>query len=133
MEAVAKLKNCPMSARKMRMVAYTIRNKQVDKALDILKYTQKEGGIWLEKLLLSAINNWEQKSNEVPDDYDLYIKTLLVDEGPTLKRFRPVPYGRAHRIRKRTNHVTIVVDNKKAIAADSDVYEDDAEDDNYEE
>jgi len=137
MEAVAKLKNCPMSARKMRMVAHTIRNKDVDKALDILKYTQKEGGMWLEKLLLSAINNWEQKSKEVPDDYELYIKTLLVDEGPTLKRFRPVPYGRAHRIRKRTNHVTIVVDNKIAIAADNEEYEDedydDADDENYEE
>ncbi len=136
MEAVAKLKNCPMSARKMRMVAHTIRNKDVDKALDILKYTQKEGGIWLEKLLLSAINNWEQKSKEVPDDYELYIKTLLVDEGQTLKRFRPVPYGRAHRIRKRTNHVTIVVDNKIAISADNQDLEDadyEGDDENIEE
>ncbi len=127
MEAVAKLKNCPMSARKMRMVAYTIRNKEVDKALDILKFTKKEGGVWLEKLLLSAIDNWKQKTNDEPDDHRLFIKTLLVDEGAQLKRFRPAPYGRAHRIRKRTNHVTIVVENKIECAADVDVEEVEAE------
>ncbi len=109
MEAVAKLRNCPMSARKMRLVADNIRGKDVATALDILRFSKREGAYWLEKVLLSAINNWEQKTGEDAAEYDLYIKTLLVDEGPFLKRFRPAPHGRAHRIRKRTNHVTVVV------------------------
>jgi len=113
MQAVAKLRNCPMSARKMRLVADNIRGKDVDAALDILKFTRKEAATWLEKLLLSAINNWEQKtSGQDPDEYELYISEILVNQGPQLKRIRPVPYGRAHRIRKHTNHVTIVVDNR---------------------
>ena len=114
MEAVAKLRNVPMSARKMRLVVDVIRGKKVDEALDILRFTKKEAATWLEKLLISAIANWEYKLNgiEDADDYGLYIKTAFVDEGTSLKRFRPAPHGRAHRIRKRTNHVTIVVANR---------------------
>lgn len=113
MEAVAKLRNVQMSARKMRLVVDNIRGKNVDEALSILRYTKKEAAVWLEKLVLSAIANWENKLDglENPDDYDLYIKTAFVDQGPMLKRFRPAPHGRAHRIRKHSNHVTIVVEN----------------------
>ncbi len=114
MEAVAKLKNCPMSARKMRQVVDIIRGKSVDDALNILRFTKKEAAVWLEKLVLSAIANWEVKNNMTlnADDYDLYIKEIFSDEGTFLKRFRPAPHGRAHRIRKRTNHVTLVVENR---------------------
>ena len=114
MEAVAKLRNVPMSARKMRLVVDAIRGKKVDDALDILRFTKKEAATWLEKLLISAIANWEYKLGgaEDADDYGLYIKTAFVDEGTMLKRFRPAPHGRAHRIRKRTNHVTLIVANR---------------------
>ncbi len=114
MEARAKLRNCPMSARKMRMVVDLIRGKRVDEAFNILKFTKKEGAIWLEKLLLSAVSNWEQGTGGGfnAEDYDLYIKTIFSDEGTMLKRFQPAPHGRAHRIRKRTNHVTLIVENK---------------------
>jgi len=117
MEAVAKLKNCPMSARKMRLVVDVIRGRQVGEALDTLKYTKKEAAIWLEKLLLSAISNWEYKNGMSlnADDYDLFVKTAFVGQGPMLKRFRPAPHGRAHRIRKHSNHVTLVVENRKEI------------------
>lgn len=120
MEAIAKLKNVPMSARKMRLVVDNIRGKNVDQALDILRFTKKEASTWLEKLVLSAIANWEYKLDglENADDYKLVIKTAFVDEGTMLKRFRPAPHGRAHRIRKRTNHVTIVVENRKALPAE---------------
>ncbi|WP_235296797.1 50S ribosomal protein L22 [Portibacter marinus] len=114
MEAVAKLRNCPMSARKMRLVVDLIRGKRVDEALNILKYTKKEAAAWLEKLLLSAISNWENKNDMLysADEYDLFVKTVFSDEGTMLKRFRPAPHGRAHRIRKRTNHVTLIVENR---------------------
>jgi large subunit ribosomal protein L22 len=117
MEAIAKLRNVPMSARKMRMVVDTIRGKSVEEALNILKYTKREAGEWLEKLLLSAVSNWENKTDMMhsADDFDLVIKTAFVDEAGMLKRFRPAPHGRAHRIRKRSNHVTVVVENKIAI------------------
>ena len=103
-----------MSARKMRLVVDNIRGRNVNEALDILEYTKKEAAVWLEKVLLSAIANWEYKLNMgvSPDDYDLVIKTAFVDEGSFLKRIRPAPHGRAHRIRKRTNHITIVVENR---------------------
>jgi len=119
MEAVAKLRNCPMSARKMRLVVDLIRGKSVDDALNILKYTKKEAAVWVEKLLLSAISNWENKTDMTysADEYDLYVKSVFSDEGTMLKRFRPAPHGRAHRIRKRTNHVTLVVENKVVIEA----------------
>ena len=114
MEAVAKLKNCPMSARKMRLVVDNIRGKSIDDALNILRFTKKEAATWLDKLVLSAIANWEHKNNMTvsADDYDLFIKEAFVDEGTMLKRFRPAPHGRAHRIRKRTNHVTLIVENR---------------------
>ena len=116
MEALARLRNCPMSARKMRLVVDNIRGKSVDDALNILKYTNKEASIWLEKVILSAISNWANKSDSLsPEDYGLYVKTAFVDGGSMLKRFRPAPHGRAHRIRKRMNHVTIVVENKLKI------------------
>ena len=120
MEAVAKLRKCPMSARKMRLVVDVIRGKNVDEALNLLKFTNKEAATWLEKLVLSAISNWEYKTGmaESADDYDLIIKTAFVDEGVTLKRFRPAPHGRAHRIRKRTNHVTLVVENRTPLQRD---------------
>jgi len=121
MEAVAKLKNCPMSARKMRMVANLIRGKEVSEALNVLRFNTKEGSRWLEKLLLSAVANWEYTNTESAsaDEHGLFIKTALVDEGTMLKRFRPAPHGRAHRIRKRTNHVTLVVENKIPLRSDS--------------
>lgn len=114
MEAVAKLKNCHMSARKMRLVVDLIRGKDIDEALDILRFTKKEAAIWVEKALLSAIANWEYKTEglDEADDYDLYIKEIFADQGTILKRFRPAPHGRAHRIRKRTCHVTLVVENR---------------------
>lgn len=117
MEAIAKLKSVPMSARKMRLVVDNIRGKGVNDALDIVRFSKQEAGIWLEKLLLSAIANWSQKSAgaEDPDTYDLYVKTAFVDQGSQLKRFRPAPQGRAHRIRKHSNHVTIVVENRKPL------------------
>lgn len=114
MEAVAKLRNCPMSARKMRLVVDLIRNKNVDESFNILKYNKKEASVWLEKLLLSAVSNWENKNDMVydADDYDLYIKAAMVNQGTFLKRFRPRAQGRAARIRKHTNHVTLVVENR---------------------
>ncbi len=120
MEAVAKLKNCPMSPRKMRLMVDLIRGKNVTEALDILKFSKKEASILLEKLLLSAIANWEYKNDNVyeADDFDLYVKTAFSDGGTSLKRFRPAPHGRAHRIRKRTNHVTLVVENRVNIDAE---------------
>lgn len=111
--AIAKLNNCPTSPRKMRLVADIIRGKNVNDALNILKFTQKEAAGRLEKLLLSAINNWEQKNEgERSADAGLYIKTINVDSGRMLKRIQPAPQGRAHRIRKRSNHVTLIVDNR---------------------
>jgi large subunit ribosomal protein L22 len=117
MEAVAKLKNCPMSARKMRLVVDNIRGKNVVDALGILRYTNKEAAVWLEKLLLSAVNNWEQKSgmDGASDDYDLVVKTAFVDPGTIIYRFLPAPQGRAYRVRKRRNHVTLVVANRVAL------------------
>jgi len=113
MEALARLKNCPMSARKMRLVVDNIRGKSVDDALNILKFTNKEAATWLGKLVLSAISNWANKTDSSnPEDYKLFIKTAFVDGGSVLKRFRPAPHGRANRIRKRMNHVTLIVENK---------------------
>jgi len=115
MEAVAKLKNVPTSPRKMRMVADVIRGMDVNKALYLLKYEPKEGAARLEKLLLSAISNWQQANEDVNlEDADLFIKSINVDGGKILKRLRPAPQGRAHRIRKRSNHVTLVLDSRNA-------------------
>lgn len=109
-----------MSARKMRLAVDLVRGKKADEALSILRFTKKEAAVWLEKVVLSAIANWEYKlgGGESADAYDLYISEAFSDEGTMLKRFRPAPHGRAHRIRKRTNHVTIVVENRIPVAAD---------------
>jgi large subunit ribosomal protein L22 len=109
----ARLNNCPTSPRKMRLVADLIRGKEVNKALGILRYTKKEAAQRLEKLLLSAIANWQNKNEGVRiEDSNLYVKSIFVDSGRVLKRLRPAPQGRAYRIRKRSNHVTIFVDSK---------------------
>ena len=100
-----------MSARKMRLAADIIRGKEVEKALSILKYTRKEAASWLEKLLTSAIANWSVLTGEEADDYQLKVAAVWVDQGPQLKRFRPAPHGRAHRIRKHSCHVTLHVTN----------------------
>jgi large subunit ribosomal protein L22 len=117
MEAVARFKSCPMSARKMRLVIDNIRGKNVSEAIGILRYTNKEAATWLTKVLMSAVANWEVKTELDPAEYDLYIKTAFSDAATMLKRFQPAPQGRAHRIRKRTNHITLVVENRKAIEA----------------
>jgi large subunit ribosomal protein L22 len=111
-----------MSARKMRLVVDNIRGKQVNEALDILRFSKQEAAVWLEKALLSAVANWEYKldGTESADDFDLYVKTAFVDEAGMLRRFRPAPHGRAHRIRKRSNHVTLVVENRKPLATDEE-------------
>lgn len=109
----ASLRNCPTSPRKMRLVADMIRGKEVNKALGILKYSKQDASDRLEKLLLSAIANWQSKNEGVRiEDSNLYVKSINVDGGRSLKRLRPAPQGRAHRIRKRSNHVTIFVDSK---------------------
>jgi large subunit ribosomal protein L22 len=108
--AFAKLNNCPTSPRKMRLVADLVRGERVEKALNILKFNQKEASSKLEKLLLSAIANWQSKNEEASiEDAELIVKEIRVDGGAMLKRLRPAPQGRAHRIRKRSNHVTLVV------------------------
>ncbi len=125
MEAVAKLKSVPMSVRKMRQVVDNIRGKDIETALNLLRFTKRESAEWLEKLLLSAIANWEYKTGGVEnaDDYDLYIKTAFSDAGSQLKRFRPAPHGRAHRIRKHSCHVTLVVENRVALPSDVEAEE----------
>ena len=112
MEAVAKLNNCPLSPRKMRLVADQIRGINVNKALGILKFNKKQAySKYVEKLLLSAIANWQLKNNEkVDDETGLIIKSIFVNQGRTLKRLSPAPQGRAYRIRKRSNHITMIVD-----------------------
>ena len=113
MEAVAKLNNVPTAPRKMRLVADMVRGRRVNEALNILKFEPKYGAEKIEKLLLSAIANWQVKNeDERLEDADLYIKEIRVDGGRILKRLRPAPQGRAHRIRKRSNHVTIIVDSQ---------------------
>lgn len=108
--AFAKLNNCPTSPRKMRLVADQVRGAGVEKALAILRFSPKQASRRLEKLLLSAIANWQAKNEEASiEDADLFIKEITVDSGRMLKRLRPAPQGRAHRIRKRSNHVTVVL------------------------
>lgn len=117
MEAVARLRNQPTSPRKMRLLVDLIRGKEVEEALNILKFSTKHPSLPLEKLLLSAIANWRVK-NEGQDvaAANLIVKTAFVDGGRTLKRMNPAPQGRAYRLRKRSNHVTLVVDSKPAPA-----------------
>ena len=111
--AFAKLNNCPTSPRKMRLVADIIRGEDVDKALHILKFNPKEASARLEKLLLSALANWEAKNEGARmEDSQLFVKEVTVDSGRMLKRIQPAPQGRAHRIRKRSNHVTLVLGSR---------------------
>ena len=115
--AFAKLTNVPTSPRKLRLVADLVRGKEVFRALGILKFSNKEAAARLEKLLRSAIANWEAKNERKADAGELYISTIMVGCAPMLKRLRPAPQGRGYRIRKRANHVTLIVDtieNKNA-------------------
>ncbi len=110
---IARLNNCPTSPRKMRLVADLVRGKNVELAVNILKYTEKEAAGRLYKLVLSAVSNWQKKNEGVRmEESNLYIKSIMVDSARQLKRIRPAPQGRAHRIRKRSNHVTVVLDSR---------------------
>ena len=114
--AFAKLNNCPTSPRKMRIVADSVRGKKVDMALTILKFSQKEASNRLEKLLMSAITNWQSKNEDADvEQANLFIKEIRVDSAGMLKRLRPAPQGRAHRIRKRSNHVTLILGSQNSI------------------
>lgn len=108
----AKLVGVPSSPRKMRYVVDMIRGVEVNRALGILKFSKKKAAADVEKLLLSAINNWEQKNGRKAEDGELFVSRIFVDEGVTMKRMRPAPQGRGYRIRKRSNHVTLYVDAK---------------------
>ena len=113
MEAVAKLNNVPTSPRKMRYVVDLIRNKPVSNALSTLQFLDKAGSIYVNKLLRSAISNWQTKNPDTSiEDANLHVTRVFVDGGRMLKRLRPAPQGRAHRIRKRSNHITLAVDSK---------------------
>ena len=118
MEAVARLRNYPTSPRKMRLLADLVRGMDVEKALNTLKFSTKHPSVPLEKLLLSAIANWRMKNEGVDvAGADLYVKSIFVDGGRTLKRMNPAPQGRAYRLRKRSNHVTIIVDSRATVNA----------------
>jgi len=124
MEAIARLNNVPTSPRKMRLVADLVRGKRVGNALSILKFTPNHGALRLEKLLLSAVANWQAKNPDAKlEEADLFVKTIMVDEGRSLKRLRPAPQGRGHRIRKRSNHVTLVIDSFDSGEVTADVVE----------
>ncbi|MDH5608934.1 MAG: 50S ribosomal protein L22 [Cyclobacteriaceae bacterium] len=111
----ASLRNIPTSPRKMRMVADMIRGKRVNIALNLLRFDHKHSSNTLEKLLLTAISDWQNQNDSVKiEDADIYVKEIFVDSARMLKRLRPAPQGRAHRIRKRSNHVTIVLDDHNA-------------------
>jgi large subunit ribosomal protein L22 len=112
MEAVAKLRNYPTSPRKMRLLADLIRGQKVEKVLAELEHNPKHPAVPLRKLVLSAISNWKQK-NDGGDESQLVVKTIFVDGARTLKRMRPAPQGRGYRVRKRSNHVTVIVDTKE--------------------
>ena len=110
---LAKLNNCPTSPRKMRLVADLIRGKKIEEAFGILKHSPKEVSIRLHKLLRSAVANWENKNEGVRlEDSNLFVKTIMVDSARQIKRILPAPQGRAHRIRKRSNHVTLIIDSR---------------------
>jgi len=112
----AVLRNCPTSPRKMRLVTDMIQGVEVNKALDMLRYSKKEASVKVEKLLLSAIANWQAKNEGARiEESNLVVKEAKVDQSRTLKRIQPAPQGRAHRIRKRSNHVTIVIDDANMI------------------
>ena len=120
MEAVARLRNYPTSPRKMRLLADLIRGVDVEDALNVLKFSTKHPSVPLEKLVLSAVANWRVKNEGVDvADANLYVKTIFVDGGRVLKRMRPAPQGRAYRVRKRSNHITIIVDSRNAVNANA--------------
>ena len=125
MQAIAKLNNCPMSPRKMRLVVDQIRGQRVEDALNVLKYSPKRMYAEpVEKLLKSAIANWQQINEErVDEETGLVVKEVFVNQGRTLKRIQPAPQGRAHRIRKRSNHITLVVDTMSAQEVETEVEE----------
>ena len=115
MEAVARLRNLPTSPRKMRLLADLIRGMEVENALNTLKFSTKHPSVPLEKLLLSAVANWRVKNEGIDvAEADLIVKTIFVDGGRVLKRMRPAPQGRAYRVRKRSNHITLIVDSRNA-------------------
>ena len=116
--AIAKLNDVPTSPRKMRLVADTVRGVEVNRALDLLHFSKREASIRLEKLLRSAVANWEAKNQDKVKELEngnVIVKTIMVGEGRTLKRIRPCPQGRAGRIRKRSNHVTVILDVKQPV------------------
>ena len=116
MEAIAKLKNVPTSPRKMRLIADLIRGRRVNSALNDLKFDSRSSSRVIEKLLLSAISNWQEKNKSSKiEDTDLFVKNIYVDSGKMIKRLRTAPQGRAHRIRKRSNHVTVILDDLKTL------------------
>ena len=108
----AKLKGVPSSPRKMRYVVDMVRGMEVNRALGVLRFSKKKAAIDVEKLLRSAITNWETKNERKAEDGELFVSRIFVDEGVTMKRMRPAPQGRGYRIRKRSNHVTVFVDTK---------------------
>ena len=116
MEAIAKLKNIPTSPRKMRLIADLIRGKRVNSALNDLKFDSRNSSRIIEKLLLSAVSNWQENNkNDKIEETDLFVKSIYVDSGKMIKRLRTAPQGRAHRIRKRSNHVTVILDDLKTL------------------
>ena len=120
--ALSKLNNCPTSPRKMRLVADMIRGKKVELALNSLRFSTKEAAGRLEKVLLSAISNWQSKNDgQRIEDHELYVKEIFIDSGRQLKRLRTAPQGRGHRIRKRSNHITLVLDTKNVTATENAV------------
>jgi large subunit ribosomal protein L22 len=117
---MASLNNCPTSPRKMRLMADLIRGSNVEIALNIMKFKPNDAAGRLYKLILSAIANWQEKNEGVRmEDRNLYVKSVMVDSARVLKRIRPAPQGRAHRIRKRSNHVTLVIDSRENVFADT--------------
>ena len=122
MEAVARLRNYPTSPRKMRLLADLIRGLDVEQALNTLKFSTKHPSVPLEKLLLSAVANWRVKNEGVDvAEANLFVKTIFVDGGRVLKRMRPAPQGRAYRVRKRSNHITLIVDSRSAATANTNL------------
>jgi len=118
MEAVARLRNYPTSPRKMRLLADLIRGMDVEKAINTLKFSTKHPSVPLEKLVLSAVANWGNKNEGIDvAEANLYVKIIMVDGARVIKRMQPAPQGRAYRIRKRSNHVTVIVDSRNAVNA----------------
>jgi len=121
---VARLNNVPTSPRKMRLLADLVRGMNADKAMYVLQHSQKEPAKRLYKLLLSAIANWKEKNEGARlEENELFIKEIFVDSGRMLKRIRPAPQGRAHRIRKRSNHVTLYLGNRSQVEEEAEVNE----------